>query len=403
MQRSLQLLWLTSPAALSFAAVTAFSSVAQAQVLPCTDYQLPNPIYGAGGSAVTPTIKAVATALASLTDPITILYSDPGACDGYLDFKAGSTTRNFRFWSSTGTETQCSAPLEGQALDFGHMAQPVEACAGETRPDDVGDFLGPTLSFNILTDKDSAETSISAEALYFIYGWGGQTAGSEVPPWTVPANLLRRSTTSAAQAVVAEAIGLPGEKFLGTEVSTNQLVVDGIVAAGATDPDSTLGFASGGTAEKNIATVKTLAYQHYGQTCGYWPSSDESSFDKANIRQGLYYLWSPGHFYAHVDSNGDIEDPLVAEFIGWFQLAIPGPEGKDILSIIAKAGDVPACAMQVTREGALGPISSYAPEEPCGCAFEVAATGATSCVACEDGDTPPESGQVCRHGYWEAY
>ncbi|HEX2734509.1 MAG TPA: hypothetical protein VHM70_23035 [Polyangiaceae bacterium] len=386
------------PALSALAAVTLQLSTAQA--VPCADLDLPNPIYGSGGSAITATLGKVATALAGLDEPITVLFADPGACTGYQAFLDDAITTPLKYWDADGTQQQCDPPaVVGQPVDFAHMGNPADQCAGQTLPEDVGDFLGPVQTLNIITSVDSSETSISAEALYFIYGWG---ADSEAAPWNVEANLAKRKSDSFVHLFLANSIGLGAEKFKGTQVADNQGSVTLIVDAAATDPDSTLGYVSGSTADKNRATVKTLAYQHTGQSCGYWPDSDENSYDKINVRKGLYHFWAPGHFFARVDADGKIVDPRVEQFVSWFQGTEPGPEDTDITKIIAKAGDVPSCAMQVTREGVVGAISSYAPAQPCGCYFEFVTTGETSCESCSEGD-PSENGQVCRNGYWEAY
>ena len=55
-----------------------------ALAVPCSELNLPNPIYGAGGSAITATLGRVASALAGLPEPITILFADPGACIAWL-------------------------------------------------------------------------------------------------------------------------------------------------------------------------------------------------------------------------------------------------------------------------------------------------------------------------------
>jgi hypothetical protein len=163
-----------------------------------------------------------------------------------------------------------------------------------------------------------------------------------------------------------------------------------------------LGYVSGSAADSNRSKVKTLAYQHFGQTCGYYPDATESGFDKINVRKGNYYLWTPGHFFARLDAAGKIGNPQVAELIAWFAGSVAGPEGTDITKIVSKAGDIPVCAMQVKREGVLGAISSYAPPDPCGCYYDFVTTGTTSCDPCSAGD-PSSGGQVCRNGYWEAY
>ena len=114
---------------------------------------------------------------------------------------------------------------------------------------------------------------------------------------------------------LADSIKLSPEKFKGVQVGTNQESVNAVIAAAATDPDSTLGYVSGSAADNNRDQVKTLAYQHTGQSCGYYPDSNETSLDKLNVRQGLYQLWTPGHFFARVDGAGAAENARVAELM----------------------------------------------------------------------------------------
>ena len=55
------------------------------------------------------------------------------------------------------------------------------------------------------------------------------------------------------------------------------------------------------------------------------------------------------------------------------------------------------------REGTAGAVSSYAPEEPCGCYFEAIATGNTAvCDVCATSDDCNGT-EECRFGYCEAY
>jgi hypothetical protein len=376
----------------------AFSTNAHA--VPCDELALPNPIYGAGGSAATVTIGKVAAALAGLEDPITILYADPGACIGYQAFLDNAGTTTLKYWAADGTQLTCDPPITGQELDFAHMGNPADECAGLDLPASVGDFLGPVQTLNLVTSIDSSETSISAEAAYFAFGFG---ANSEAPPWTVEANLARRSSTSFIHLFAAAGIGLSPESFLGSPVGTQQESIDLIVGAAATDPDSTLGYVSGSAADDNRATIKTLAYQHTGQSCGYWPDSTAGSFDKINVRTGLYHFWTPGHFFARVDEAGDFEDPRIAELVGWFQGTIDAPGDIDATALIIDAGDIPGCAMEVTRSGITGAIRSYAPDAPCACLFESIATGETSCTECSDDADCADGGGTCRQGFCEAY
>lgn len=382
------------------AGAAALTLAPAALAVPCSELNLPNPIYGAGGSAITATLGKVAAALAGLPEPITILFADPGACIGYQAFLESNVTTTFKYWDAAGTQLSCDPEVTGQQVDFAHMGNTADFCPGLTLPADVGDFTGPIQTLNLITSINSSETSISSEALYFVYGFGAEGAAA---PWTVEANLAKRSSTSFVHLFLADSIELSPERFKGVQVGTNQESVNAVIAAAATDPDSTLGYVSGSAADNNRDQVKTLAYQHTGQACGYYPDSNETSLDKLNVRQGLYQLWTPGHFYARVDGAGAAQNARVAELIGWFDGSVPPPAGVDVTSIVIESGDIPSCAMQVTREGVAGPISSFAPEQPCGCFFEREATGATSCAECtEDADCGATSPK-CRFGFCEAY
>jgi hypothetical protein len=385
--------------AVSVGTTLSFPAFAQDPVA-CADLDLPNPVYGSGGSAITATLAKVAAGLAGLDEPITVLFSDPGACTGYQAFLDESVTTNFKYWAADGTQLTCTAPtVGGQKADFAHMGNPVEDCTGLTLPEGIGDIPAPVQTLNIITSIGADDDSISREALYFIYGWGAE---SEAEPWTIETSLFKRKSDSFVHNFLAAAIGLSPSGFIGTEVANQQAVVDGIFAAAATEPNGTLGYVSGSAANNaaNREKIKTLAYQHTGQECGYWPSLTPDTFDALNVRKGLYHFWAPGHFFAEVDEAGVPTNPLVADLFSWFSGA-SNPEGLDVTELVIKAGDIPSCAMQVTREGLAGAISSYAPDQPCGCYFDAVATGTSSCATCE-GDEACGDGK-CRRGYCEAY
>ena len=165
------------------------------------------------------------------------------------------------------------------------------------------------------------------------------------------------------------------------------------------DPEATLGLVSGEDAANNGSSVRTLAFQHFDQACGYYPDSSATAFDKLNVRTGRYALWSAIHYYARVDDDEAIAGEHVARLIGYATGALEPPPELPILDIVIDNYNVPQCAMQVQRDTE-GVLSSYRPEAPCSCYFAERATGRTECTPCE-GDDDCEGDAACHYGYCE--
>jgi hypothetical protein len=403
----------------------AFLLPAAAHAVPCDDINLPNKIFGSGGSAVTATLKKVALAIANdpngtPSEQTTLFYTDPNACDGYADFLAGKSSRVFKYWVAGQTADQtCEARAGGQPLDFSHMGNASDLCANPVVPAGIGDFAAPVQTVNLITGLTptggSNEKSISAEALYFIFGFG---TGGQVSPWNDGAGVFVRQSTSFVTLLVAAHINVPASAFVGpgkwaadnaSAIQTNSLVVTAV--SGYTGTDDTkaaqaLGYVSGSTADQNRSKVKTLAFQAFGQTCGVLPDSTATALDKLNVRKGKYALQAQGHYFAPVDSNGVPTNDRVRNLINWFN-GTEQPPGSSVSAFdqTILAGDIPECAMEVKRDGTVGAFSSFAPLKPCGCRFEAVAGGAVpaSCTACAaDADCGGDSPK-CNFGYCEAY
>jgi hypothetical protein len=382
-------------------------ALAQAQTN-CADIVGENKtIYGSGGSAIRETIRKVAAALRA--QDTLILYSDGGgACVGFADYVAGTApaARPYRYWNAAAVESTCIAPEV--APQFAHMGNPVSDCAGAELPEGVKDFGGPVQTLNIFTDIDSNYNSISAEAWKFLLLHG--PAASEISPWTEDLGLIIRDTASFVHLFASKAVGVDPAATKGVKPdagqSTNQNSVNRTVAFGANNADAAIGYASGSAADANRTVIKTLAYQDFGQTCSYWPDSDQNSTDRINVRTGLYALWTPGHFYAEEDEDGNIADPDVAELVGWITGSLDSPGDLDVTRKVIEAGDVPQCAMRATREGLTGAIASYAPPKPCDCYFESIATKEVPsyCDACTDDDDCAGGERTkCNYGFCELY
>jgi hypothetical protein len=386
---------------------------------PCPT-NLPNPIYGAGGSAVTATLGAVATALAGLPEAerITIFYWDPGACTGYHAFAdkdqgppLATAPAYYKFWDATGALTQCE-PAGTEELSFAHMGNTPALCpAKRPLPAGFGRFTAPIQTVNLITHASSQYDSISGEAFYNIFGFGPGAVGHTVAPWTVPEAVFARSTSSFVHQMLAAAFTVPPTAFKVPPTnlpSTNPLTVQGVTSWGTTnDPSQSLGYVSGSAADKgeDDGQIKTLALQFFGQKCGYLPDSSRTRKDKLNVRNGQYALFTPGQFYAKTDGAGAISNAQVNKLVRWFDGTLPAPGGIDITEIVIKSGDIPLCAMHANRpDGDLQPIVSYAPPTPCNGYFEAKATGSTTLTACtSDAQCKAGSTEKCRFGYCELY
>lgn len=388
------------------AIVTLASSRAMAQVPDCSTLNLPNPIYGDGGSAAQNYIGKLATVLANLPTPITVLYKASGACNGvYGLLTPGALSGTIFYWTAAGAQQTCNLPaVGGPAVQWANMVNTHALCdqAPATLPATIRVEEGPVTAINFITSASSTETSISSEAAYFVYGFG---ATSGVPPWTNESFIFHRNATSAAGLYIGSAIGVHPNAQKGVLFS-NQTQGITMVAA-ATPPSAGLSYVSSDAADAARATVKTLAYQHKGQICGYLPDATTTSFDKRNVRDGHYWLWGAQNFYGLKDATtGAWSNPNVGALVDLVTGAAAAPAGVDIIKAAIDTGNVPRCAMSVWRDGDLGPFYSYAPPAPCVCHYEKNVPGgSTTCKACTtNADCASVSANAkCRLNLCEAY
>lgn len=364
---------------------------------PCTD--LPNPTIGLGGSAAKPLIAAFATELSNEDEPVSFVFQSTTSCFGitaYLD--ETPMTGSASFWGADGVEQMCELPLAGMMPDYGLLSIAPTLCQGVTEvPEGLGEFIGPVTPWSLIVPIESSQTTISAEAVYFVYGFGASEG--MVDPWTVDAELYARNATASSQIAVAIAAGIPIGKFKGNDAMT----ANGIVTAVAmsTNPEAALGFVGAEVADQHRDVLRTLAFQAYDQTCGYWPDSTSTAFDKQNVRDGHYYLWTPYRFFAPVDADGEIVHEPTRTAIGYLTGTVPVPESFPALDLAIDVGSVPRCAMSVWRDEEVGPLSSYQPEAPCGCYYDLRATGSSSCDPCTGDDECSAEAPTCRYGFCE--
>lgn len=360
---------------------------------------LPNPVYLTGSSASKPFLSVVAQSLAS-QGKMTVIYHGLGSCLG-VDAVLNATpqTGTASYWDGAQPNPQlaertCDLDPAGNVTDIGISDVFATSCftLPQGLPNGVSDTFGPVQAMELVTASGSTEKSISADAAYFVYGFGN---ASGIPPWTDESFIFQRSATSGTQNVVAATIGVPSNKFKGVTNATSDALLSALLAAGqGADAAKTIGILSSDYADLNRSKLRVLAFQDVGQTCGYYPDSTPTALDKKNVRDGHYPMWGPLHFLTRNASQNALS--LVNYLSGVQDLP-----NLNLVQVYVDARVVPLCAMKVTRDADGAPLKPYAPPKPCGCAFEAQATGTTSCKACTAASQCPTEAPNCSFGYCE--
>jgi hypothetical protein len=397
----------------------------------CNSFNGGNVAYFTGSTAAEPIMRKLATLLPST---VGIVYIQTiGSCQGLTDMLMGmketASSSSEHYMNPDGTVTNCVLPdvANGQLPDVAVADVYATTCAmnAGTPPVTSGfkEFLGPIQVMTMITRKESTESSISADAAYTVFGFGGQMY--QVLPWTDPTQLFIRSKTSGTLNMIGAAIGLQAPKWLvgaqydsqrksGSSVVLSSLQTAssvnaslGIVAADYADQYRSPTVGPGGT---TLPAIKVLAYKHTGQSCGYLPDSDSTHYDKINVRQGRYAIWGPVHMTAAVDAGGTPTSAAVATILQYFAAIGPSPDAtlspdvkKSMIDATADAFTIPWCAMQVQRSGEISAPTPYQPLEPCGCYYEShKASTVTTCTPCADDTACSAPTPKCRYGFCEA-
>ncbi len=384
-----------------------FINTAHAANIACSDASLKNPVFISGSSAVKPVLASLA---AKLSSTATIIYISPGSCAGVqavLGTPAAAQT--WTYW--TPNATAGAAPVANscdttasQAVDIGVSDVFATTCPSVTAAQvtaaglsDFDTYFNEVMEFVVPAASDAH--SISAEAAYLTFGLGSESATR----WNNQDLLLIRNQNSGTQIELATVLKLSVTKWLGHDEGGSGQVVKDItnktnpVTAQAGDPQKLLGIVSSAEADADTVNIKKLSFQDYGQTCAFWPDSGVSAKDKKYVRDGHYPAWGPAHWIAKATA-GVPTNPNVKTVLDTF-----AAQSQDVLDSEITNHVVPICAMNVTRDAEIGPLSSFQPTGSCGCYFDKATTNATSCTACTGTGTGTcTGGKVCNYGYCEA-
>jgi len=267
-------------------------------------------------------------------------------------------------------------------------------------PSSFRDVLGPVLVVAFGVPKVSTQTSISAEAAKLVFGVGGAGA---VPPWTDPTAVHIRGPQAGVVVTPAPIIGVPVDRWKGNVQANAMTLYNAMIAAntaGGETAEKTIGILASSDLDPRRDRLKPLAFQDVGQSCGYYPDSTEQAFDKANVRDGHYPIWSSTHFTLRVNAQGLPINARAGEVVDIMQGAAT-LSGLDIIQLYALGRVIPNCAMKV-RKTSESEYTPFRPQNACGCYFDVQATGTTACKPCSSNadcaDAPNGATQCNRFG-----
>jgi hypothetical protein len=365
---------------------------------------LPDPVYVVGSSAAKPFLARVGQAIGATR---TIVYSSQGSCVGVDAALNGTATTGAATWWEPGAsdvaplERKCDLEPPGIAADIGISDAFPTTCADlpQGLPSNVADFFGPVQVMAFVVPAASTQTSISAEAAYLVFGFGG--AEHAVAPWTDGALVFQRNGSSGTQNLIGAEIGVPAPRWRGKTNKASDDMRKSLAAVAPADADRAIGILSSDYADDIRGEDRVLAYQARGQKCGFWPDSTPTARDKRNVRDGHYPMWGPLHLLAHVGAQGVPAKDGIAAVVGHLTGTRPLPNGVSLIDLYAERHLVPLCAMSVTRASDGGPLAPYRADRPCGCYFDARATGHTDCAPCTTSAECPSDAPACSYGYCE--
>jgi hypothetical protein len=312
-------------------------------------------------------------------------------------------------WTPQKAEPTCTTPSDGVAVDLAISALFVESCGLGGPPDGSGLGLiqGPIQAYTFVVPKASDQTAIWAEEAYYAFGFGNDNPlapGSN--PWNDEDFMFIRPPTKSTLVATAKNIDVPPNKWKGVQEAASSDVVTAVSTS--TKPEATIGILGAEVYDGNRdAGLQTLAFQAFDQHAAYYPDSTSDSFDKQNVRDGHYTLWSPTVYITAVDDANVPVDPDIGYVIDLVVGNTPTlPSGAiafDALADVVSVGLIPDCAMQVTRSEDGGDLSPFTPAEPCTCYYLSQVPGANGtpdgCSACAS--SAECDGGSCNHGYCE--
>ncbi len=304
------------------------------------------PIYVTGSSNFPTLLKSVAPFVEG-TQPSgpgpAVIYQTTSSCTG-ADLVFGDAGTLFdppaggkqyaQYYEQDGGSVPCLLGPAGHAVDVGESDVYSTTCNStyQTTNGDYTDHVGPIQGMAFVVNAGSSQTSISQEAARQVFGLGGNN-GVAVP-WTVPSRYYVRNKGTGTQQMIGLAIGVPADQFWGIDQGSAQNLHDQLRGLGpGEEANEAIGIISVDVYDSDRTNLKVLAYKSADQGCGYLPDSTQSSFDKANVRDGHYPIWGPLHFFTSSQASD-----AALQFVDFFAGATLD---RDVLNAFIHASLIP--------------------------------------------------------------
>jgi hypothetical protein len=358
------------------------------------------------------------------TANITLAFNLTGSCTLTNDIYTGAkivpngtlkyvpSTAEDPAWTPAQPEANCSVGAQGAPIDVAISALFVQSCGlgGPPVGSGLGLIDGPIQAYTFIVPTASSQTAIWAEEAYYAFGFGNANPlAPQYDPWNNEQFMFIRPATKSTLVATAKNIAVPPNKWKGVPENASSDVVNAVSKSTMAEPTIGILGAEVYDASRDKG-IKTLALKAFGQSAAYYADSTPIAFDKQNLRDGHYTLWSPTVYITKVDAGNAPVDPAV-KYVLDLVLGTPGakaPDGGasfDGLADVVKVGLIPDCAMRVTRSEDGGDLSPYTPNAPCTCYYLSKITGAAGtpagCTTCTESADCGDGGQICNRGFCE--
>jgi len=392
----------------SIAAAALTTTAGPAGAVTCD--QLQNPIYLQVGDTQTNLMRYLGRALRdNAPEPITLVFTTSGSCtniDNFYNHTAAitaamqyvpSTAENPTWNVATDPTLTCTPPGAGVFPDIGNSALFISSCTSEQPPPTVALENGAIQGYVMAVPKASDQTAITFEEAYFVFGFG--MAGM-VMPWIDETQMFIRTVTKSTLLTWAANIAVPGADWYGMRFDGSPMVVSAL--QNSTSPEAAIGILGAEVYDADRSFLTQLAFRAKDQYAAYYTDSTSTSFDKQNVRDGHYTVWSPTVYMYNVTGPGGNPVKAAAKYVVDMIAGHPvtPTPNFDPDVIVATVGLVPDCAMRVSRQFDGGPLSLYKPATSCVCKF-LSIVDTSTCATCDE-STPCSTG-VCRDGFCEEF